>query len=81
MKDSIYSTVLKFAILMLRELRANDDKGDWEAWKPDAVELIAEIEHHKNRLHLALCQGDVALVAEHSADLANICMKAHEVFT
>lgn len=69
-----------FIAQMEAELAANAHKGDWNAWRPSAADLDQELWHHVQKLRRALQKGDHAAVREHSADLANISMKAHEIF-
>lgn len=65
---------------MQRELELNAYKGAWENWKPDVRELLAEIDHHREKLIHALRAGNNDQVSEFSADIANFCMKFHELY-
>jgi hypothetical protein len=78
--DTTITRIAQFGTVMLRELHANEHKGDWEHWSPDEGELSAEMQHHKNKLDAALLTRDPQAIAEHAADLANFAMKAWELF-
>jgi len=69
----------EFTDRMKAELSANRHKGDWTQWRPSAADLDKELWHHVQKLRRALADGKQEAVAEHSADVANICMKAHEM--
>lgn len=70
----------EFTARMGAELVANSHKGNWDQWRPTAAALIDEIWHHQCKLRAALLAGDQARVAEHAADVALYCMKAHEMY-
>jgi len=62
------------------ELQANHaSKGDWTTWRPDADQLLSELDHHVIKLRTALACSDKPGISEYSADIANIAMKASEV--
>ena len=67
-----------FSLRMLREIKANEAKGDWSEWKPNKEQLLSEINHHCSKLKTALEEGNHSEVAEYAADIANYCMKAYE---
>jgi hypothetical protein len=69
-----------FVRSMNAEIRSNEHKGDWRAWKPDPQAAILEINHHSKKLVEAIKHRAILSVSEHSADLANIAMKADECF-
>ncbi|WP_336810898.1 hypothetical protein [Bosea sp. MMO-172] len=74
--------VLSFAILMERELRANDHKGGWKGDDPDVLAVRVEEEAGELRRAAIDWMGHVAhsektlraAVAEESADVANMAM-------
>ncbi len=70
-----------FVSRMRNELEANEPrKGPWGRWWPNRQALKSEMSHHVAKLFRALNEGDVDRVSEYSADIANIAMKADEVF-
>jgi hypothetical protein len=70
-----------FANLMQRELDANaPHKGEWSTWRPNRRQVIDELVHHQQKLTSALVTHDDDAVTEHAADIANVCMKAAEMF-
>jgi hypothetical protein len=71
-----------FAAKMLRELMANDHKGDFLDWHPHWTSAMDEIRLHVKRLHEKLNEGagmfndeDRERVTELCADIANFVMK------
>jgi hypothetical protein len=70
----------EFIARMNAELVANAHKGDWTTWLPSQAELGDELWHHYRKLLSALAGNERARVAEYSADLANLAMKAHQLF-
>lgn len=69
-----------FVARMAAELAANAHKGDWTQWHPDSVQVCGEIHHHVRKLRRALAAGDAEQVAELTADIGNLAMKAFEEF-
>ena len=60
---------------MIKELAANHDKGDRDGDKGwihlDKKVLLSEIYYHTGKLQAALMSGDIELIKEHTADIAN----------
>lgn len=69
-----------FVARMEAELQANAHKGDWRQWKPTALQVLSELQHHEAKLMHALAIGDCEHVREYAADIANIAMKIDEQF-
>ena len=69
-----------FIARMEYELEQNNHKGAWDAWHPAHIELVVELLHHISKLTNALKSENKHLVAEYSADIANLAMKTHELF-
>jgi hypothetical protein len=73
-----------FIARMKAELESNyaSGKGDFDLWIPkDKNQIMREIDHHVEKLRAALFfEIDEERVSEHSADVANACMKCFEVF-
>lgn len=69
-----------FIARMEYELKQNSYKGIWDNWYPTQLQLIAELLHHTAKLSTVLNSEDKHLAGEYSADIANIAMKAHELF-
>jgi len=81
----------RFIERMEHELISNQHKGDWSGWRPSAMQIVGELNHHLGKLALALdeaaqdgvheykarCRGSIS---EYAADLANLAMKADEMF-
>lgn len=73
----------EFVARMEAEMRANSHKnapGTFADWAPTLEELVREMELHSEKLHKALREGRRDKVAEHAADCALNCMKAHQLF-
>jgi dephospho-CoA kinase len=62
--------VKKFARMMIRELYANEHKGDWQDFK-DLDNIYKEIDWHQQKLNGALNLADTARIKEYAADCAN----------
>lgn len=78
--------VLKFALLMERELRANEHKGGWKNDHADALadRVVEEAGELRDVAMLAECHNPVpadirAKVAEEAADVANMAMMVADV--
>ena len=69
-----------FARRMEREIQENAHKGDWDDWTPSPVELLGEVQHHLDKLKLALGKDNRLAVAEFSADVANFMMKLSQLY-
>jgi len=65
----------RFFTAMERELVANRNKGNWQAWKPDRITCIDELFDHLRKLVRSLRYNDPDNVTEHAADLANVAAK------
>lgn len=63
------------------EVENNNYKGDWCSWKPSIAELTKEINWHVAKLNHALLQEEYNLIQELSADVGNLCEKAHSLST
>lgn len=77
--NKMYNEVTKnFRKLMIRELAANSDKGDREGefgWLTISDKgIMNEIYYHAGKLQAALKEGNVDLIEELSADVANLAM-------
>lgn len=77
--DSIFGayggTLRPFLGLMAKELEANSHKGNREGWLGMTVETaMGEVDHHREKLRLAINKGDPDAIKEHAADVANCCM-------
>lgn len=73
-------TPQQFAERMQRELDNNAPKrGNWAEWKPTPQQAISELDHHVTKLKAAIFHQIPAQVDEHTADVANICMKIAEM--
>ena len=64
-----------FVQCMEKELQANRDQGDWNAWQPTPGQGVNEIEHHLEKLKGALASAKPEEVSEYAADIANIAMR------
>lgn len=72
---------LCFVKRMETELLNNRLKGEWNAWRPNAEQIVAELIHHINKLDAALQHPITpAFVSEYAADVANLAMKADQMF-
>lgn len=78
--------VLDFAVLMERELRANDFKGGWSRdtavslcrrVQEEAQELSQEMPHHAQQRNLPIDKR--RKIAEEAADVANMAMMVADV--
>ena len=76
-----YDEVLKpFLALMERELHANTGKGDRPGWlKMSTDKALLEIYYHLAKLQKAVKNNEINLIAEHSADVANMAMMLLDV--
>lgn len=75
----------RFVSRMDAEIVANEHKGDWNNWRPDIREICRELAHHAQKLTALIKRSESSMVAtgpvtELCADLANMAMKAYEVF-
>ena len=68
----------KFIQRMETELQNNKDQGDWNTWLPTPEQGVSEIEHHLNKLKIALANNTTDGVSEHAADIANIAMRVSD---
>lgn len=58
---------------MVKQLKANEHKGDRENWvNLKEKELLNEIYYHTGKLQQALKDNDAARIKEHCADIANL---------
>ncbi len=82
--EGVYFSQEAFLEAMRGELKANKRKGEWNDWRPEPQDLILEIEHHVSKLIASLLIQDDstrwAKVREASADVANYCNKAFDVY-
>lgn len=80
--DDKYSEFLKpFLRLMEDELHANSDKGDRDGWLQMTPEnALLEIYYHVSKLQKAMKSGDIELIKEHSADVANMSMMLLDIY-
>ena len=70
-----------FVARMAQEIEHNTPlKGDWVAWNPTRAEIISELDKHCRQLRAALSVEHVNSTREFAADVANIAMKAFELF-
>lgn len=75
-------TLLPFLALMRKELHANTDKGDREAWLGmSSATAMTEVRHHARKLEDAVGRADAAGIAEHCADVANCAMMLADICT
>lgn len=76
-----YGNVLgPFLVFMEQELHANTGKGDRPGWlSMSRDKALLEIFYHLGKLQKAVKHDDTALIVEHSADLANMCMMLLDV--
>lgn len=79
-EDVMKELLEEFTKEMLNEIEDNSAKGDFERWNPDVWQLISELDHHLNKLKLAMLEESPYRTTEHAADVANYCMKAHQLF-
>ena len=81
LEDGKYDEVLSpFLILMRKELHANAGKGDrpgWLAMTPG--ECLLELYYHLAKCQKAVKDGNLALIAEHTADVANMSMMLADI--
>lgn len=77
-----YGEVLRpFVTLMEKELHANSGKGDRPGWLSMTPETaMLEIYYHVAKLQKAVKNGDLELIKEHSADVANMSMMMVDIF-
>jgi len=68
--DQASFKVKKFARMMVRELYANEHKGDWQNFT-DTNNIFMEIDWHQQKLNGALDMEDVSCIKEYAADCAN----------
>lgn len=76
----------KFSDAMLKELIANDDKGgrndEKEGWLTMTdKENVSEIYYHTGKLQAALKAGDLNLIKELSADIANGALMVYDKYS
>lgn len=72
---------LDFILRMAHEIEANQGKGDWRRWIPDSRgEAIDELQHHVNKLNIALSEIDPDRIEELSADVANGAMMIFRLY-
>lgn len=69
-----------FIAAMEREIVANRIKGKWENFKPAKDQLMVQLAYHQSKLMWALQSGHAARVTEFAADVADLAMKAHELY-
>lgn len=73
-------TLLPFLAMMRNELHANAGKGDRPGWlQMSPNECLLEIYYHVSKLQKAIRHADVALIGEHSADVANMAMMMADI--
>ena len=68
----------KFIQRMETELQNNKDQGDWNTWLPTPEQGVSEIEHHLEKLKIALATNNTDGISEHAADIANIAMRVSD---
>jgi|SRR5690606_12193471 len=78
---SKYDEVLKpFVARMEAELHANAGKGDRPGWLAmSAWDCLLEIYYHTGKLQKAVKDGNGDLIAEYSADVANMAMMVADI--
>ncbi len=64
---------LLFANNMLKEIKANSHKGNWEDWN-DVNEMLKELQYHFEKLKKAIESDTLHLIKEYLADCGNILM-------
>lgn len=67
--------ILKYAVLMQRELKSNEWKNAQEHWTmTDARVHVGQLYYHVGKLHHALLSDEAQDVVEYAADVGNVAM-------
>lgn len=78
--NKIYPEVEPFVEQMLKELWANRTKGDQAGWQTMSQrQAWSEIAWHLGKLTVAIKEGDVPLIRELCADIANGAMMLDDI--
>ena len=76
-----YSALIKkLSNHQMTELEANEHKGDFDHWRPNRFELVKELNHHLSKLRVAIMNHRHEEITEYSADVANLCAKAIDLY-